>query len=257
LKESEAGLAKAAKNYGLRVGTNIKRNTEDSRCSVIVVGMGHEAVALTPLQTSRLFIEDEPRKSEIQAHAVRLFKVFGLGGRISCARIDFSFRDRTDSDTSLAVRGVASPAIFHSKDNAMDDDFVISEAFPGGHAAFFDMLVTTQQVQRGQHTRATDQVAAYFDKVAPTYDSVLYSSGLLDIQKFMAANFEFSGTVLDVPCGTGPFGNVLNAQKIPAKITGIEISRGMIESPNIKLYYQQPIRIGPMQEQLMVRCSTL
>ena len=216
--------------------------------------MGHEAVALTPLQFPRFFVEDKLRKSYIQACAVSLFKALGLGGRVSCARVDL-FLERRDPDPVVIVRGVKSPVIFHSGDDPLDDDFVISETFPGGHDAFFDMLVTTKQIQRGQHIRVADRVAAYFDKVAPNYDSVLYTSGLLDIQKFMAANFDFSGTVLDVPCGTWPFGNVLHAQKTPAKITGIEISRGMIDSPNIKSYYQHPIRIGPMQEQLMVRSS--
>lgn len=253
LKESKIDLGKATEQCGLRITEDLESHRDDLRCSVIVVEMGHEAVALTPLKSRQVLVEEELRKCEIQDCAVKLFKSLGLEGRVGCARIDLLLGEHHSADH---VVNVECPAIFHSGNDTLDDDFVISKTFPGGHAAIFDMLVTTKQIQQGQHLLVADQVAAYFDQVASTYNSALSSSGLLEIQQFMAANFDFAGTVLDVPCGNGPFGNILYERKIPAKITGIEISKGMTESPYIKSFYQQPILIGPMQELLMVCNST-
>lgn len=246
-------------------------------CSAIVVEMGREVVALTPLQyvfpentpsdqefltwynkfeavdkgiIKYVFVEDEPNQSNLQAAAVEAFKALGVSGGGGWARVDMRLEQDTGDVYVIEVN--CAPVVFYPKGNTLGDDLVVGEKFPGGHAAFFDMLLATKQIQLGWHTDRIQYVAATYDKFAPGYHSVWEASHLSTMQKFLAANFDFSGSVLDMACGTGAFGSVLHEQGISAEITGIEISLGMLESLAVKKYYKQPIRVGPMQELIMV-----
>jgi len=143
------------------------------------------------------------------------------------------------------------PVVFYPKGNTLGDDLVVGEKFPGGQAAFFDMLLATKQIQLGWHTKQIECLAPIYDRFAPTYDPIQTSSGLNKIQKYFAANFDFSGTVLDLACGTGIFGCILHDHGISAEITGVDISKGMVETLNIKNHYKHPIRIGTMEELIM------
>jgi hypothetical protein len=269
-------MRKAAEQCGLNVLETPRNRPQGDQFAVILIEMGHEVVPLTPIkcitidsdlvhcdipsQSKKLetimdasawdFVENEPRRKELESAAVRLFKTLGMSGVVGWARIGL-FVER---ESRLAfVSSVDPPALLSMPgEHPTIDDLIIREKFPGGYAALLDTLIATKQIQLGLNADVASGVAAWFDKVAPTYDSALQLSGLLQVQKYMAANFDFTGEVLDLGCGTGAFGEVLHAQGVSATLTGIELSEGMIDSPNIKSHYQHPIRIGLMQDLLMV-----
>lgn len=72
--------------------------------------------------------------------------------------------------------------------------------------------------------------------------------------QFTADNFDFSGSVLDLACGTGVFGRILHDRgAMTTEIVGVEISAGMLCAPDIKKYYKKPLWNCSMQEYIMVR----
>ncbi|GIJ89500.1 hypothetical protein Asppvi_008442 [Aspergillus pseudoviridinutans] len=244
-------------------------------CSAIVVEMGREVVALTPLQyvfpentpdneafltwhnkfeavdqgiIKYAFVEEEPHKANLQSAAVEAFKAIGVSGGGAWARVDMRLEESTGHAYVIEVNCI--PVVFYPKGNTLGDDLVVEEKFPGGQAAFFDMLLATKQMQLGWHTAQNNHIAAVYDSFAPAYHAVWENSELCNIQKFFSANYDLSGTVLDVACGTGAMGQVLHEQGIQAEVFGIDLSPCMLEAPNIKKYYKE-VRVGPMQELIM------
>ncbi|RLL99262.1 hypothetical protein CFD26_106825 [Aspergillus turcosus] len=244
-------------------------------CSAIVVEMGREVVALTPLQyvfpentpdneafltwynkfeavdkgiIKYAFVEEEPHKANLQSAAVEAFKALGVSGGGGWARVDMRLEESTGHVYVIEVNCI--PVVFYPKGNTLGDDMVVEEKFPGGQAAFFDMLLATKQMQLGWHNAQNKHIAAVYDNFAPAYHAVWGESALCSIQKFFSANYDFSGTVLDVACGTGAMGQVLHEQGIQAEVIGIDLSPCMLEAPNIKEYYKE-VRVGPMQELIM------
>ena len=250
-------------------------------CSAIVVEMGREVVGLTPLRyvfpegtpsdqefltwynkfeavdkgiIKYAFIEDEPNKSNLQNAAVEAFKALGVSGGGGWARVDMRLEESTGDVYVIEVNSI--PVVFYPKGNTLGDDLVVGEKFPGGQAAFFDVLLATKQMQLGWHNKQIECLAPIYDKFALSYDPVQRSSGLNKVQHYFAANFDFSGTVLDLACGTGMFGCILHDRGISAEVTGVDISKGMVETLNIKNHYKYPIQIGPMEELIMVSIPT-
>jgi D-ala D-ala ligase C-terminus/Methyltransferase domain len=248
-----------------------------SEFSVIVVEMGREVVGLTPLQyifpegtphdqefltwynkfeavdkgiIKHSFVEDEPNKSNLQTAAVEAFKALGVSGGGGWARVNMRLEESTGDVYVIEVNSI--PVVFYPKGNTFGDDLVVGEKFPGGQAAFFDVLLATKQIQLGWHAKRFEHVAAIYDEFATIYDPIKRCSGLNEVEQYFAANFDFSGTVLDLACGTGVFGCILHDRGISAEVTGVDISRGMVEAPDIKNHYKRPIRIGPMEELIMV-----
>ncbi|CAM1504922.1 Fc.00g025130.m01.CDS01 [Cosmosporella sp. VM-42] len=244
-------------------------------CSAIVVEMGPEVVALTPLQyvfpdntpaneefltwynkfeacekgtIKYAFVEDK-NQAKLQQAAADAFKAIGVSGGGAWARVDMRLEEGTGDVYVIEVNCI--PVVFYPEGNTLGDDLVVGEKFPGGQAAFFDMMLATKQMQLGWYKDRSIHVAGVYDKFAPTYNSVWEESGLHKLQRFFASNYDFSGTVLDMACGTGAIGHVFSSVGLKADITGIEISEGMLQSPDIKKYYKNPIRVGPMQELIM------
>ena len=245
-------------------------------CSAIVVEMGKEVVALTPLQyvfpkdtpeneafltwynkfeavdkgiIKYEFLEDQPHMKNLQKAAVDAFKAIGVSGGGGWARVDMRLEESTGNVYVIEVNCI--PVVFYPKGNTLGDDLVVGEKFPGGQAAFFDMLLATKQMQLGWNRAENDHVAEIYNKFAPTYHSVWSSSRLSEMQKNLITNWNYSGTILDVACGTGGFGELLHARGIQAEVTGIDVSPGMLENVNCKKYYKE-LRVGPMEEQIMV-----
>ncbi|OQE21412.1 hypothetical protein PENFLA_c014G10646 [Penicillium flavigenum] len=273
-KKTELHLQEAAGQCELKVLQESLNHNKCDRFAVILIEMGHEVVPLAPVRYATTdtdlqnggicarrnqsgivvdssiheFVEDEARKSELQSSAIKLFKALKMTG-VGWLRVDFTVQ--RDSNQA-AISGVSSPDILApTSDHATIDDFVIQQKFPGGHEVLIDTLIAAKEIQCGVHVEMAKGVSAFYDKMAPSYNSSLHISGLYQLQRSMAAKFDFSGQVLDVGCGRGSFGEILNAQGVSPQLTGIEISKGMIDSPSIESYYQDPIRIGLMQELVM------
>ncbi|KAM0255246.1 hypothetical protein ACHAQJ_005954 [Trichoderma viride] len=231
------------------------------RFSVTVLEMGRKVVSLTPLQFSFPLegvnghsgakssdftsVQDERRK-KLQEAAEQAFKAVNGAG---FARVDMCAEEETGDVYVLGV--VSNPLIFFPPDNKFGDDDVIGSQLGGGHASFIDVLIATKRIQLSSHQKQDTSTAEFFDSLAPQYDKVLEAISFGKIHSYFAQKYDFSGTVLDVACGTGSFGKALADQAIKAELTGIELSPGMAASPYAKKYYKQPVKVGPMQELTM------
>lgn len=272
VKKRVAFLQQDNHTFGLLVQDYIA----GTECSVIVVEMGPEVVALTPLQY--VFPNDTPAEKEfltwhnkfeacedgtikyafvedgnmasLQQAAINAFKTIGVSGGGGWARVDLRLEKGTGDVYVIEVNCI--PVVFYPKGNTLGDDLVVGERFPGAQPAFLDMLLATKMMQLGWTKDRSKHVMGIYDKFAPTYNLFWKDSGLHQMQKYFAANFDFSGEVLDMACGTGALGQVLHNHGVKADITGIDMSPGMVQAPEIRSYYKQPIRIGPMEELIMV-----
>ncbi|KAL5446613.1 hypothetical protein PMIN07_001452 [Paraphaeosphaeria minitans] len=198
-------------------------------CSVIVLEMGFEVVALTPLQY--IFPEDTPAEKEfltwenkfeavdkgiikyafvenehtaaLQQCAVDAFKAIGVTGSGSWARVDLRLEEATGHVYAIEVNCI--PVVFYPHGNTLGDDLVVSEKFPGAQPACFDMMLATKQMQLGWHNARVLVVAKVYNDFALTYDAVTakIASGLRALMNEVIDRFDMSGSILDVACGTG------------------------------------------------------
>ncbi|KAI6246783.1 putative methyltransferase cpaM [Erysiphe necator] len=247
-------------------------------CSVIVIEMGRGVVALDPIQqifpgptpnneaflnwdekfenlengdVRFEFLEDDATISILKSTAIKAFKASD-STRSGWARVDL--RIEISSGLVYVIDICSVPMIFYPKGNLLGDDLVISQRFPGGHPAFIDTLLATRQIQLGELGRRNARVAAIYDKNAIHYQTLIQRGDVkfFTFRQALVSMFEFSGTVLDMACGTGYFGELLHQNGIKAEITGIELSTGMLNFPAIKNHYRCPVMVGPMQELIMV-----
>ncbi|PHH71904.1 hypothetical protein CDD82_6275 [Ophiocordyceps australis] len=247
-----------------------------AEASAMVIETGRDVVALTPLKyvfpqgtrpdqafltwhnkfeackdgTITYAFAEGTEKTRLQKAAVDAFRALEIQGA-AWARVDMRLERGTNKIYVLEVNSI--PAVFYPKGNKLGDDLVVEETFPGAHLALMDMLLATKMIQLGLHKDKAKLLAAHYDKFAPSYDGNWRASGLCKVQQFLARTFDFGGEILDLACGTGAVGRVLNEAGIEAEITGIEVSEGMLQcSADIYRYYKQPIIIGPMEEEIMV-----
>ncbi|KAL2830157.1 hypothetical protein BJY01DRAFT_260999 [Aspergillus pseudoustus] len=233
-------------------------------CSAIGVEMGKEVVGLTPLQyvfpkdtpdneafltwynnfeavdkgvIKYRFVEEQPHMEHLQHAATEAFKALGVSGGAGWARIDVRLEESTGLVYVIEVNCI--PVVFYPKGNTLGDDLVVGEKFPGGQAAFIDMLLATKQMQLGWHRRQNEHVAEIYDRFAPSYHSVWTATELSKLKSYLATNWDYSGTVLDVAWGTGGLGQLVHDQGIRADLSGIDLSPGMLENIEFKKYYKE------------------
>lgn len=247
-------------------------------CSVIVIEMGRGVVALDPIQqifpgptpaseafltwdekfenlengdVRFEFVEDDATISILKNTAIKVFKASD-STRSGWARVDI--RIEVSSGLVYVMDIYSVPMIFYPKGNLLGDDLVISQRFPGGQPAFIDTLLATRQIQFGELGKRNARVAAIYDSNAMHYQTLIQRGDVkfFTFRQVLVSMFEFSGTVLDMACGTGYFGELLHQNGVKAEITGIELSTGMLNFPAIKNHYKFPVLVGPMQELIMV-----
>jgi len=141
------------------------------------------------------------------------------------------------------------PTVFYPK-GAYTSDKVIARTYPGAQPALFDMLVATKLIQTKVAAKAHEGVSTFFDKFSGTYNKMWIAPTFLMIQNRMM-EFDWSGTVLDLACGTGFLGKCIGDKGFPSEVTGVDISKQMAASEAAIKYYKQPIHIAPMQEYIM------
>ena len=123
--------------------------------------------------------------------------------------------------------------------------------------AFFDMIVASKEMRSGQDSDRNRHLASVYDGFAPRYSAARANTGLSRMQEDLSRDYDFSGTVLDLACGSGEFGAILHDRGVAAKITGSDLSPGMTQSPYIQNHYEKPLLIGPMDELVMVSPESL
>ncbi|RKF56689.1 putative 2-c-methyl-d-erythritol -cyclodiphosphate synthase [Golovinomyces cichoracearum] len=246
-------------------------------CSVIVIEMGRGVTALTPIQqvfpgetpdneafltwdgkfeniekgtVTYEFVEEDPTLTSLKEVAILAFK--GMEGyRNGWARVDIRLEASTGLLYVIDVHSV--PLIFFPLGDALGDDLIISHRYPGGQPAFFDTLLATRQIQRGELGRRNARVAAIYDGNAEHYDYLIRRGDInfFSFREVLISKFDFSGTVLDVACGSGFFGELLHKNGVEAEITGIELSTGMLRFPAIKKNYKYPIMLATEHDHIV------
>ncbi|KAG6001998.1 hypothetical protein E4U21_003582 [Claviceps maximensis] len=145
-----------------------------------------------------------------------------------------------------------NPFIFDGREGQFDGDFMLETIFPGKQEAFLDMLLTVKRREPDANKLRITQTAGYYDSWSDTYDESWRSSGLCKMQDYTVANFDYSGSVLDLGCGPGGLGRLLDAHGVKTtEIVGVEISAGMLCAPDIKKYYKKPLWNCSIQEYVM------
>ncbi|KAL8808977.1 MAG: hypothetical protein Q9200_003837 [Gallowayella weberi] len=242
-------------------------------CSAIVLEMGHEPVALSPLEyvfpkdtpSKRAFLTfenkfenvdkgiiqyafttDAKRKAAVQKAAVEAFKSAGMSPGGAWARVDMRIETATNRVYVLEVNPF--PSIFCPIGNTFGDDLVVEKTFPGSHFAIMDILIASHRIQHGVPAREYPNIASIYDKISTDYDKTRRSQPLERKVAENAISFDWTGSVLDLGCGTGYLGELLHAAGSASDMIGVDLSPGMTAAASVKKFYRQPVTIEPIQE---------
>lgn len=256
-------------------------------CSTMVIELGSEnAVALTPLECkfhketkdteafltfenkfggvekgniTYGFVTDEPRRSALQSAAIAAFKIARQGQPGCWARVDMRYEKTTGRVYVIEIRN--PPAVFYPPRNSLGDDLVVEKTFPGAQPALFDLMLLSHHLQLGSSSPLTE-LRTTSEAAAKVYNSFKEHTGisynvLLEYPYYKALKAFLNGfsfrddAILDLECGTGIFGRALNECGQSAHITGIDISKGMVDSNDIRKFYRNPVIIQEIQSYVM------
>ncbi|KAI4263350.1 MAG: hypothetical protein L6R42_001500 [Xanthoria sp. 1 TBL-2021] len=242
-------------------------------CSAIVLEMGHEPVALSPLEY--VFPKDTPseqafltfenkfesvdkgiiqyafttetkRKQAVQQAAVEAFKSAGMSPGGAWARVDMRIETATNRVYVLEVNPF--PCIFCPIGNTFGDDLVVEKTFPGSLFAIMNILVASHRIQHGIPATHYPTIASMHDQIATYYDRTSRTEPLeLKIAE-NAKSFDWTGSVLDLGCGTGYLGELLHTAGSRSEMVGVDLSPGMTAAASVKKFYRQPVTIEPIQD---------
>ena len=267
--------------------------------------------------THTVFVKEEPRRSRLQEAAIKAFKSLGMQGRAGWCSVDMRVEEGSGDIYCLEVNPM--PAFFYPQEEMHSDDVIIRETYPGGHEAFFDMLVYTKQFQlsqgkaryagthqglveghslpriNGASCNGTDtaknpeyrydtdpinnvaegvdknpakaenpnddphalwrpqgsSIAAVYDSLAPGYDKVVAATPIHKWLLEYFSRFDYSGTVLDLGCGTGVVGARIHEAGWTAEICGVDLSPRSLQTAQVMQHYAGSTRVGRMQDEIM------
>ena len=234
---------------------------------VLVIKMGKGVVALTPLRTDlaqpvteerqvsvsrsdaiarNWFVFEEPLRTCLEEKAVSTFKLLDTKGSNVWARIEIRYEI---GSKLYNVVGVNTPAIFTHREASIDYSSLIAcEAFAGAEHAIFDVLLSSKRTQLGRPDTTT--IATAYDEMSPIFDDVITTQDTYhDMYKMYIETFDFTGTVLDLACGTGMFARCLRKASVAANLSGVDISSASIALA--QQYYDEPIVLGDMYTEIM------
>ncbi|KAI1292719.1 hypothetical protein EDD11_008598 [Mortierella claussenii] len=166
---------------------------------------------------------------ETACKAYRTLDVSGCG----YARVDI----RASGEDLYVLEVNPTPAFFYKVGNNFGDDYVISHCFPGGHEGFMDTLIKTKL-----RSRRMLEVKKTYDLMSDKYNDIMHSSNYPKVVADIVARYSFQGSVLDLGCGTGEIGTLIQATH-NATLTGIDISPKMTAQAK----HYKKIYLGEMQ----------
>ncbi|KAL8801178.1 MAG: hypothetical protein Q9182_004626 [Xanthomendoza sp. 2 TL-2023] len=235
--------------------------------------MGHEPVALSPLEyvfpkntpsehafltfenkfknvdkgiIQYAFTTNAKRKAAVQKAAVEAFRSAGMSPGGAWALVDMRIETATNRVYVLEVNPF--PCIFCPIGNTFGDDLVIEKTFPGSHFAILDILVASHRIQHGVPATQYPTIATIHDRISTYYDKTSRSEPLERKIAENATSFDWTGSVLDLGCGTGYLGELLHAAGSASEMIGVDLSPGMTAAASVKKSYQQPVTIEPIQD---------
>ena len=241
--------------------------------SAIILEMGHEPVALNPLEYVFLkataaehafltyenkfqnvdksniqyaFTTDAKLKAAVLQAAVGAFKSAGMSPGGAWARVDMRIDAVTDQVYVLEVNPF--PCIFCPIGNTFGDDLVVRQTFPGSHIAIMNIMVATHRIQHGVPATQYPSIVNMRDSIAAYYDKTSRTKPLKVKIAQNAKAFNWIGTVLDLGCGAGHLGELLHAAGSASDIVGVDLSPGMTAAASVQKFYRQPVIIEPVQD---------
>ena len=190
---------------------------------------------------------------KLQELAVAMWKANKMDGG-NWGNVDIRVRHSDGEVFGIEVNPM--PAVFLPMINFED---IALEIFPGGHSAVIDILIETTLEQHSQRAKAlSKEIAAAYDKFAPQYDQAMEDPDVggkrRESSSRLTQAYKFTGTVLDLACGTGFFPRLLHTEAGPERLPectffGIDISTEMVKMAQlngIPLY--EKVHMGLIQE---------
>ncbi|KAG6129309.1 hypothetical protein E4U12_004756 [Claviceps purpurea] len=92
-----------------------------------------------------------------------------------------------------------------------DQDFPVIHGFPGGHWALINVYIANYLLRHSEQDDRHVGVASKYDDMAPKYDHFV-DTGDMTVKQMLVKlveTYDFSGTILDLGCGTGAVGRAL------------------------------------------------
>ncbi|KAF9274338.1 hypothetical protein BGZ88_003105 [Linnemannia elongata] len=169
------------------------------------------------------------RLKETACKAYQALNVSGCG----YARIDI----RASGEDLYVLEVNPTPAFFHKLGTDFGDDYVISHCFPGGHKGFMETLIKTK-LRSSQML----EVKKTYDLMSDKYNDTMHTRNYPNVVSDIAARYSFQGSVLDLGCGTGEVGTLIQAVH-NATLTGIDISPKMVAHAK----HYEKVYLGEMQ----------
>ena len=139
------------------------------------------------------------------------------------------------------------------------EDLPIKHTFPGGHRAIINIFIANYALRHkpSDISRRISQVSDAYDGLAETYDAfVEQHTGFPAIMADLVDSYRFAGSVLDLGCGTGLFGQRLHVEPMGScngtttpkdRLVGVDVSRGMIERCRASGRYDE-VLLGSIQD---------
>ncbi|KAF9900795.1 hypothetical protein EC991_006881 [Linnemannia zychae] len=253
--EEQIALLKSKTSYGIVVEEFI----EGKEISVIVVEVDDEVIAMNPIvyefpvettptqkflyfnnkfgavdqSTIKFHLYQGDLLNRLKETACKAFRVLNVSG-CGYARVDIRA-----SGEDLYVLGVnPTPAFFYKLGNDFGDDYVISHCFPGGHEGFMETLIKTKL-----RSSRILELKAIYDHMSDKYnDDIMHPSNYYKVFAGIVSRYSFQGSVLDLGCGTGGIGTLIQAVH-SATLTGIDISPKMVAQAK----HYEKVYLGEMQ----------
>ncbi|KAG6119749.1 hypothetical protein E4U13_007346 [Claviceps humidiphila] len=200
----------------------------------VVVQLGPSCVALTPvayrvkkpLPQKEQFITFEGKFDEgtymellrkeddatlfenIQQASIEAFAVRSYRKNITGCNVDLR---ATPDGQVFVIELNPQPAEFVPA--GLYEDIPVTHSFPGGLAALIDVYIANYLLRHSESEQNSRRagIASAYDDLATDYDH-LDSSGEFTVKQSLAklvGQYDFSGTILDLACGTGVVGQIL------------------------------------------------
>ncbi|KAM3436616.1 hypothetical protein MY4824_004209 [Beauveria thailandica] len=184
--------------------------------------------------------EDDPVLFErIQRAAIEAYRTSDCSGsNMGC---DVDMRIRPDGAV-FVIEINPQPAAFELE--GPFQDLPIIHSLPGGHGAVIDIFIMNQLLSCSDVKSISDKVAQAYDEMAPHYDKYAEEEGnkFVGIKSLLSAA-DYSGTIFELACGTGLFGQLLSkdkkwtASRETNRLFGFDISPAMLKICSDTGYY--------------------
>ncbi|EME40070.1 hypothetical protein DOTSEDRAFT_74811 [Dothistroma septosporum NZE10] len=234
------------------------RNVQEGEYSVLVVLYGQTAFALTPLiyqsatesgrEATWTPIPESDLSRRLETTAISAFEQIRgteyLGYLSTVLRVD------KKSDT-ITVSNIDPATRLFCPTEVSPFDLHISQTIPGGHAAFFETLLSTRLARVPHYVTRNQGCARQHDRLARLYYTILDSTNVTyNRLSPLVGKFDYDGSVLDCCSGSGEFARFAIENGVRATYSALDYSVEMTELPYSKKLYEQPFIIGPVQEVL-------